>query len=277
MSPRAPLRSGSRRDFLGALTAAGAAAWIPPAALSAPRRTLDLDDPRDALTAMVKMRGSLEPEDVPHWYYGTIYAVLPGRAPLPLVDYEGSEIDFYARQSDGSWHAHAATVSLFRDRATGRRIEVFENPLNGRRREVLANSISVDAYYVYTTRGFRRSDDPRPIPDDARITDRLEWREAGPHVWLTTRRAYPAGLTMGEHQVTRGSRAELYDPDAPKVYTTAAPTYVSPFLPWMGMDGVDGHTVWAGPAVKLDRVEEYPAELLAFMERHFPEKLTARP
>jgi hypothetical protein len=38
-----------------------------------------------------------------------------------------------------------------------------------------------------------------------------------------------------------------------------------------------GHTVWAGPARKLDRVEDYPRELLDLMEKHYPEKLTAKP
>ena len=67
------------------------------------KRTLDLDKPEDALTAMVKMRASLEATDSPHWYFGTIYAVLPGKAPIPMVDYEGSEIDYYERQEDGSY------------------------------------------------------------------------------------------------------------------------------------------------------------------------------
>ena len=38
-----------------------------------------------------------------------------------------------------------------------------------------------------------------------------------------------------------------------------------------------GHTVWTGPAHKLDSVEDYPTELLKLMEKHFPEKLTAKP
>ena len=98
---------------------------------------------------MVKMRGSLIAEDVPHWYYGTIYAVFPNKPPAPLVDFEGSEIDFYQRQTDGSYHAYGATVSFFRDRATGKRLTEYTNPYTGTRSEVLANSISVKAYYIY--------------------------------------------------------------------------------------------------------------------------------
>ena len=45
----------------------------------------------------------------------------------------------------------------------------------------------------------------------------------------------------------------------------------------MDMADHPGHTVWAGPARKLDSVTQYPRELLNFMEKNFPEKLTAKP
>lgn len=267
----------TRRRFFSLAAASGAGALLPASAPASVRRTLDLDDPDDALTAMIKMRGSLIAEDVPHWYYGTIYAVLPGQGPIPLVDFEGSEIDYYERQPDGSYHAYAATVSFFRDRNTGKRIEVFTNPFNGERREVVGNTINVKAYYIYSKYGFKRSDDQRPLPDEPQIQRLLEWRESGEHVWLTMRRAYPPGAPRGEHQLIRGLLRELHDPDLPKVYTTATPTYVSPYLPWMAMDDLGGHALWVGPARKLDSIEQYPRELLDFVEQNYPEKLTARP
>jgi len=267
----------SRRRFLQLAAAATAGAALPLASSAELRRTLDLNDPDDALTAMIKMRGSLIAEDVPQWYYGTIYAVLPGQGPRPLVDYEGSEIDYYERQPDGSYHAYAATASFFRDRETGKRIEVFTNPYNGEKREVIGNTINVKAHYIYSKYGFKRSDDDRPFPNEPQIQRLLEWRESGEHVWLTMRRAYPAGMQQGEHQLVRGLLSELHDPDMPKVYTTATPTYVSPYLPWMAMGDLGGHALWVGPARKLDSVEQYPRELLDFVERYYPEKLTAKP
>ncbi|UCG72507.1 MAG: DUF1838 family protein [Chromatiales bacterium] len=267
----------TRRRFFGLAAATGAGAWLPASARANVRRTLDLDDPDDALTAMIKMRGSLIAEDVPHWYYGTIYAVLPGQGPIPLVDFEGSEIDYYERQPDGSYHAYAATASFFRDRDTGKRLQAFTNPFNGERREVVGNTINVKAYYIYSKYGFKRSDDERPLPDEPQIQRLLEWRESGEHVWLTMRRAYPPGQPRGEHQLIRGLLRELHDPDLPKVYTTATPTYVSPYLPWMAMDDLGGHALWVGPARKLDSIEQYPRELLDFVEQHYPDKLTARP
>lgn len=268
----------SRRQFCKCVATAGLTAALPgPLHAASISRALDLDDPKDALTAMVKMRGSLVAEDVPHWYCGTIYAVLPGKSPIPMVDFEGSEIDYYEKQADGSYHAYAATASFFRDTQTGKLLDAFDNPITGKRNEVHPNTITVDAHYIYSTRGIKRSDDPRPLDPELSINRLLQWKESGEHVWLTMRRAYPAGLPMGEHQLVRGPLAELHDPSLAKVYTTAAPTFIAPWLGWMDMTDHPGHTVWAGPARKLDRVEDYPRQLLDLMQKHFPEKLTAKP
>jgi len=240
-------------------------------------RTLDLGIPEDNLTAMIKMRGSLEPEDVPNWYFGTIYAVLPGKAPFPLVDYEGSEIDYYEQQPDGSYRAYGATVSFFRDTRTRELLRTFANPITGKVNEVRPNTINVKAHYIYSIYGGKRSDDERPLSDTPVIQDKLKWTESGDHVWLNMRRPYPTGVPMGEDQTILGSLRELHDPDTPKVYTTASPTYIAPWLSWLDMREHPGYTVWAGPARKLDSVQQYPRELLELIEKHHPEKLTAKP
>jgi hypothetical protein len=268
----------TRRRFCVSVAAAGISAALSTRGFAASNPgTLDLNDPADALTAMIKMRGSLIAEDVPHWYTGTVYAVLPGKTPVRMVDFEGSEIDYYERQPDGTYNAYGATVSFFRDTHSGKLLNEFKNPITGKLNTVQPNSISVKAHYIYAANGFKRSDDPRPLPAGGRINDLLKWEESGPHIWLTMRRAYPAGLPMGEHQLIRGSLAELHDPSVPKVYTTAAPTFIAPWLRWMDMHDHPGHTVWAGPARKLDRVEDYPRRLLDLMEKHYPEKLSAKP
>jgi Protein of unknown function (DUF1838) len=272
-----PLTSLSRRRVLQLAALAGIAA--PAAANSAAtlRRTLDLRKPEDNLTALVKMRGSLLPEDSPHWYFGTIYAVLPGKAPIPLVDYEGSEIDYYERQADGSYNAYGATVSFFKDTRTRKWLKTFDNPITGKTVEVRPNTINVRAHYIYSIYGGKRSDDSRPLSTTPVIQDMLKWTESDDHVWLNMRRLYPPGLPMGEDQTIQGSLRELHDPNLPKVYTTASPTYIAPWLSWLDMQDHPGHTVWAGPARKLDSIKQYPRELLDLIEKYHPEKLSAKP
>ena len=266
----------SRRRFL---RSAALATTMPLASLAGThlRRTLDLKNPQDNLTAMIKMRGSLEAVDVPFWYFGTIYAVLPGKAPVALVEYEGSEIDYYERQDDGTYKANSATVSFFRDPQTRKRVDRLRNPVTGKVNEVRPNSITVKAHYIYSVDGAKRSDDPRPFSDFPPLLEKTKWTESGEHVWLNMNRPYPDGYPIGEDQTMRGLLRELHDPDMPKVYTTANPTYMSPWLSWMDMEDVEGYSVWAGPARKLDSVEQYPRELLDYLEKNFPEKLTAKP
>ena len=271
-----PTNRLSRRQLLQT-AAAGFAVPLATLADTRVQRTLDLSKPEDNLTAMVKMRGSLLPEDSPNWYFGTIYAVLPGKAPFALVDYEGSEIDYYELQPDGSYHAYGATVSFFRDTRTRKLLDTFKNPITGKTNEVRPNTINVRAHYVYSIYGSKRSDDPRALSEKPVIQDQLKWTESGDHIWLNMRRPYPTGLPMGEDQTILGSLRELHDPSTPKVYTTASPTYVAPWLSWLDMQGHEGHTVWAGPARKLDSVKQYPRELLNLIEKYHPEKLTAKP
>jgi len=270
-------RTLSRRQVLQLAAASAAALPLAARADTSLRRTLDLARPEDNLTAMIKMRGSLLPEDCPHWYFGTIYAVLPGQAPFPLVDYEGSEIDYYERQPDGSYRAYGATVSFFKDTRTRKWLKTFDNPITGKTVEVQPNTINVRAHYIYSIYGGKRSDDPRPLGTKPVIQDMLKWTESGDHIWLNMRRPYPEGLPMGEDQMIQGSLRELHDPDLPKVYTTASPTYIAPWLSWLDMQGHPGYTVWAGPARKLDSIKQYPRELLELIEKYHPEKLTAKP
>lgn len=266
----------NRRSFL---QSAGLVTLATPLAVQSKKtvQMLDLSQPADCLTALVKMRASLDSVDCPHWYFGTIYAMVPGKSPIAMVDYEGSEIDYYERQPDGSYHAHSATLSFFRDTRTRKRIDTFKNPVTGKINEVRPNSISVKAYYVINERGMKRSDDPRPLEADSHLPAQMKWTESGDYIWLNMNRPYPPNFPMGEDQTIQGSLRELHDPNTRKVYTTANPTYMAPWLPWMDMAGHPGHTVWAGPARKLDSVKQYPRELLDYMEKHYPAKLTAVP
>jgi hypothetical protein len=268
LSRRRLLQTAAIAGFSSPVTTWGAADYSP---------TLDFDSPQDNLTALIKMRGSLLAEDSPHWYFGTIYAVLPGKAPFPLIDYEGSEIDYYEKQPDGSYHAYGATVSFFRDTRTRQWLSTFENPITGKTNEVQPNTINVRAHYIYSIYGGKRSDDDRPFGTKPAIQEQLKWTESGDHIWLNMRRPYPSGLPMGEDQTILGSLRELHDPSLAKVYTTASPTYIAPWLSWLDMNEHEGYTVWAGPARKLDSVKQYPRDLLELIEKYYPEKLTAKP
>ncbi len=270
----------ARRHLFGFAAGAGMMAALPAAAAIKPRKALfDLTAPADQLTAMVKVRGSLDAEDVPHWYFGTIYGVVPGKAPIAMVELEGSEIDYYIKQADGSYHAYSKTVSYFRDVNTRAYITTLTNPITGKINTIVPNTIEGGKYYIYAVNGFMRSDEKGAVMGTTpKIGDYLKWIESGDWGWLTTQRPYPPGLPFGEAQSALFPFSELHDPSTRKVKTSFGhPTYISPWLPWMDMKSVDGHVVWAVNARKLNTVKDYPKDFLAKIEKDYPDKLSAKP
>lgn len=270
----------SRRNALGFGASALAATTLPISSVNAAplKRIYDLTKPEDQLTAMVKVRGSLEAEDCPHWYYGTIYGVLPGKAPIPLIELEGSEIDWYAKQPDGSYFQWSKTISYFRDIKTRQYITSFNNPITGKVNEIKPNTINVNAYYIYSTNVFKRSDEKKEASKTPVIGDYLKWTESGDWAWLNTDRPYPPGLPFGESQSSLFPLAELHDPNLKKIKNGFGnPTYISPWLFWMDMKDHPGHVVWAVQAKKMASVTEYPRAFLDLLEKNNPDKLTAKP
>ena len=73
----------SRRSFtagIGLLALGATSEALPGVAGSPPARAPDLALPENNLRALVRMTASLKERDVPWWYDGTIFGVVPGRA-----------------------------------------------------------------------------------------------------------------------------------------------------------------------------------------------------
>jgi len=240
------------------------------------KRTLDFTKPEDNLTGIVKLSGSLEEEDVPHWYVGTIYGVIDGQAPLPLFDLEGSEISYFVGQDDGSYHVHSKTISYFRDYKTRNILETFENPYTGETNDVVPNLIQADGrYYDYSVNGIRINVIKDMIPDQPLL---LKWTEAGDQTILQTERSYPPGLPFGESQNSHCPSRELHDPDMPKVINAiGTPTYFAPWQSWMNMKDHPGRAIWTVVARKMESVKDYPREFLDLLEKNHPDRLSAKP
>ena len=182
----------TRRHLLRRLGLAGAAGLAGTAALGMerlprPRRrnakqTLDFSDPKDNLTGIVKMAGSLEAEDVPHYYYGTIYGLNDGKPPQPLIDLEGSEISYFHRNDDGSYRGFSNTISIFRDVETRQVLKTWFNPYTAKEVDVTANYLPVTGlYYHYSVKGIRVSGTQDLIPDEPLL---LKWTELGDHTMV---------------------------------------------------------------------------------------------
>ena len=85
----------NRRDIMGALGALPALIGTAyPAAAGPASSPLSFASAAEELRAFIRMKGALQPVDVPLWYFGTLYAQMPDGTSTPLLGFRGLE---YAR------------------------------------------------------------------------------------------------------------------------------------------------------------------------------------
>jgi len=268
-----------RRSFLlaatGSLVTGGTAL-----AARAPARGLDLNDPEDHLIAMMRMQSRLDDRDAPWWYFGRIYGLLPGQAPVPLVRFEGTEIIRLTLTPEGEYAATGVTTSFFQDFHSKQVLETMTNPITGRKVAVQPNLIggTAEAAAYFSTRGARPGRVSRADwPADSELL--LTWDYHGNTVWMSHDRTYPPGIPqpMGESSVMRADRRELHALAEDFVPAGFSSTYFSPWPRWLEMADHPGHVVWHADGVKLPAVSEMPPHFLGWMEERFPERLAAKP
>lgn len=267
----------SRRSFL--LGAAGAAMLAQARLAAAGVARPDLSDPAQSLTAMLRMQGRLDGRDSPWWYFGKIYGVVGEGAPRLLYRFEGLEIMRLTPVGPAEYAATGATTSFFQDPRTKEVLQTFANPYTGKANTVTPNLIggTANAVAFYSARGVR----PARVPADQWRYDglHLTWDFHGDTVWMSHDRTYPPGMPqpMGESSVARARVADLFDAGRAFVPAGFSSTYFAPFPKWMEMAGQPGHVIWHADGVKLDSVEELPAEFLERMRRLYPARLQALP
>ena len=64
---------------------------------------------------------------------------------------------------------------------------------------------------------------------------------------------------------------EFLDPNNLSLSTMFTATVLMPWLPWMDMDDVEGHTLWHASGVKLDSIDQLPEEYSKRMMAEHPE------
>jgi hypothetical protein len=269
-----------RRGFVLGLTGIFAGSKVSRAAAATPAGGYDLADPDQALAAMLRMQGRLDGRDAPWWYFGRIYALLPGKEPVPLFRFEGLEIMRLTPTGAGEYAATGATTSFFQDWQSGQVMETFANPISGRTNKVTPNLIGGKpggAAAFYSTRGARPG---RVAPADWRPTGlELHWNQYGDTVWLSHDRTYPPGLPqpLGEASCAKARSADLHDRSRAFVPAAFSSTTFAPYPAWMEMQGQPGYVIWHADGLKLESADALPADFRARVDKLFPERLAAPP
>ena len=271
----------TRRNFVagtGLLGLLASCDSLPRIAGSPPRDLPDLTVPRNNLEAVVRMTASLDEEDVPWWYDGTIFGIVGEQAPRPLVKFEGMEIYWMRHLADGEFELIGNTVSFFRDLDTGRMLEKFENPYTGETNVVTAavQGGGPGRGFNYSVRGIRPTPFLDVMPERPLVMD---WSFARDMVWLHNQTAYPPGLSQprAQRQTMFAPQEAFADPEIHRLPTVFSSTVFMPWLRWMNMGDRPGHVIWHASGVKLNSIDELPAEYRQRAEAEFPQYLTVNP
>jgi hypothetical protein len=277
------LDSTSRRAFvlaagfagfgLRAAVADAAAATPANATAAAPTRGYAADPLARDNRALVKLFTSLDGSPAPWWFAGYIYAIQLGKAPIPLVRCLGCEVYYPKLLPDGSVLARGATLTFFRDVATGAFLDQLQNPLTGKVNETRPNAMRsrgqsgmfypADGSVPYVIFG-AASDNGQlnykpPVGERKNLRGELSIERVGDRVVVTTSHGVdtPAQPWLEVSSVS-GDAAALADPALPSVKASGSATYASPWVKWLQMDDVPGHLMWAVASEKLASLDALP-------------------
>lgn len=240
---------------------------------------LDLSDADDNLTALVKMRCSLDPaESVLTWWKGTIFTQFPEKAPEALFAFEGFNVCRTVPQEDGTWQFLSRELSFYRDLATGELIDTWNNPFTGETNEVL-HVANDPVSHVFRNRN--RAGEPNVYP----------WIAKGDQLMLTMNvpLTYPNPLSPAEfpeessgpmyvgseHFKFFTPRAAIDDPTVLNAPASYGWTRIGPWLPWMKMGTKPGNLLYVAQGMKLPGIGDLPQDIQDRIKRDFPEYAVA--
>jgi len=235
---------------------------------------LDLDDPWDRLTALAKLRGSLDGSTVMWWMKGVRYGVVDNVVTPLFGMLVGSFQRMKALPGKG-YELNMLEMSYFTDLETGAVLDKFTNPYNGKVCDVPEQRLG--PYPVLMT--------PTGVvlPKVPMFGDVELQTTVGPaivngdDVWIrddSTVKVDSDHPMMGKHiyneLVTyRGKLSDVNNPKLASAPADIAFQSVTSWREWLQAEGVGGHTTARAAGTKISSIDDFPPEYLrAARERH---------
>lgn len=256
----------SRRDFFAAGSALTAAAVLPGRLYAG--TDLDLNDPWDRLTALAKLRGSLDGRTVMWWMKGVRYGVVD-QVVTPLFGMLIGSFQRLRPLPGKGFELNMLELSYFTDLQTGAVLDTFVNPYNGKKCVVPEQRLGPYPVLLTPT-GVVLPD--VPAFGDVELTTRVGPAIVqGDDVWIrddSTVKVDSDHPMMGKHTYNelvsyRGKLSDINNPQLQSAPADIAFQSVTSWREWLQADGVGGHTTARATGSKINRVSDFPAEYLA--------------
>lgn len=295
MTPKDLNRRGAMR--MAASATAGAAlagcAAAQPAAPAA-RRPLAFQDPIWNREVSARLEANADPKK---FIYGMVQGVVSGvrdnEKVRPLMRFEVFSTIRVVRQPDGSYQRLCRELIFYRDLATGKLMDQWDNPYTGERVKVV--DVANDPYnYVISDfypdppsyGGLNKEQRPprRPYIRKWSVIDHntvavesdidLFYPSAmQPEQWP---RESPGKMTrVSEYFRYFMRREDLENPDLGHIPAHGVWNRITPWLPWMLMDQAPGHIVYAGNMCAQETLDYHPKDVLERVRERWPQYMVA--
>ena len=235
-------------------------------------RLLFFEDPLQHQQAAYRVLRNLHDEaDVLFWYHFTMFAVVLGARPEPVVRWEGIEFSHHRKLQHGVYRLHGHNLSFPRDLSHGKFIDTVMNPVTEKTVEVPPMALVEDPGYLNTLEGVISLDNPTAPPrtrlEQFLVEDdliKVEQIRLPPASW-------PA--TFVETSVNWSPRDLFDDPGELSLPAGTAGGYVFPWPAWMAMGDQEGHMFATWHGRKLESIDQLPIDFLERAEKAHPELL----
>lgn len=285
----------TRRQALRAATAAavGGAAVAAAAQGTAPKRALRFDDPIWNREVKARMDGSVDPKKfVCGSVTGTVCGVRDNERVKPLLRFEVFSTIRMVPQSNGSYQRLCREVVFYRDLATGKLLDQWDNPYTGERVRVV--DVANDPFnYVISewfpeppSYGGLNKDKPprRPfllnwgLADEETVTLETDIHLYYPSALRPEKwpRETPGPMSrVSEMFRFFARRADVENPELDFIPSHGVWSRITPWLPWMLMDQAPGHIVYLGNMATRRTSDLHPRDVMQRVQERYPRYLTA--
>lgn len=237
--------------------------------------SLDLNDPADNCTALLKMQADISGADAMGGFPGEVWAWVPGEGNYHMFNTFGlgvSHVEFDAAMN--GWKFFHREALLYLDRETGEVMDHWYNRFTRRNVEVLP------ILNEHVSRFYALEGGPFPFPWTYETHgDSLVFRisvfrlEENP----LSRTEYPLHSQSDHYQTGElwgmiGRLSEVMDPDVTSASCVTSWSRISGWLPFMEMGNRPGQIVYHSHSYKLQSsVTELPAKVRNWFEKNAPE------
>lgn len=230
-------------------------------------------DPVEHFRQSWRIQRSLADEaTILHWYHFIMVAVPVGRAPQPVVRWEGIELSRHRRIGEQRYRVHGHNLSFARDLVSGRFVDQVRNPVTGRMVRPGTMALTGDPGYFASPEGMVPLDAPKAAPRPKYGMIRRE----SDIIKIDAIRVPPANwpgtfLEMGTEATPAGL---FHDETLDWLPTDVSGAYVFPYPAWMEMGEAPGHMFAAWSGYKLRDVDQLPREFRARARAEYPQLLS---